>query len=60
MARSRDANGNLRGRSHTNPILNTRMYQVEFAGSEVTELTANVIAEPMYAQCDVEGNKYFS
>ena len=46
------------GRSHTNPILDTRMYQVEFAGGEVTELTANVIAESMNAQCNTEGNKY--
>ena len=45
VARSRDAKGNVMGRSHTNPILDTRMYQVEFAGGEVTELTANVIAE---------------
>ena len=27
-----------------NPILDTRMNQVYFAGGEVTELTANVIA----------------
>ena len=58
VARSRDANGNVMGRSHTIPILDTRMYQVEFAGGEVTELTANVIAESMYAQCDSEGNEY--
>ena len=57
-ARSRDANENVMGRSHTNPILDTRMYQVEFAGGEVTELTANVITESMYAQCNSEGNDY--
>ena len=44
-ARSQDASGNMRGRSHTNPILDTQMYQVEFTGCEVTELTTNVIAE---------------
>ena len=60
VARSRDANGNVMGRSHTIPILDTRMYQVEFAGGEVTELTANVIAESMYAQCDLEGMCIYS
>ena len=58
VARSRDSNGNVMERSHTNPILNTRIYQEEFAGGEVTKLTANVIAESMYAQCDLEGNEY--
>ena len=47
------------GRSHTNPILNTRMYQIKFDGDEVTELTTNVISESMYAQCDADGNKYY-
>ena len=46
------------GRSHTNPIFDTRMYQVEFAGGEVTELTVNVIPESMYAQCNLQGNEY--
>ena len=43
VTRSQDAIGNVMGRSH--PILDTRTYQVEFAGGKVTELTANVIAE---------------
>ena len=58
VARSRDANGNVIGSSHTNPILDTRMYQVEFAGGKVTELSANIIAESMYAQCNSKGNEY--
>ena len=47
VARSKDTNENLIGRSDTNPILDTRTYQVEFAGGEVTELTTNVIAKSM-------------
>ena len=43
-------------RAHTNPIFNTRMYQIECAGGEVTELTTNVIAESMYTQYDADGN----
>ena len=30
------------------------MYHTEFAG----ELTTNIIAQSMYAQCDADGNKY--
>ena len=58
VARSSDAKGSMIGRSDTDPILDTRMYQVEFAGHEVTELTTNFIAETMYAQCNSEGNEY--
>ena len=58
VARSRDANGNVMGRFHTNPILDTRTYQVEFAGGEVAELTTKVIAESVYAQCSSDGDEY--
>ena len=44
--------------AHENPILDTRMYQVEFAGGKVPELTANVIAESMYVQWDADGNEH--
>ena len=47
VARSREAKGNVMGRSHTNPVLDTRMYQVESTGDKVTELTPNVIAESL-------------
>ena len=58
MVRSQDANQNVIGRSHTNPILDLRKYQVEFAGGKVTELSINVIAESMYTQCNLDGNEY--
>ena len=58
VARSRDSNEKVMSRSHTNPFLDTRMYQVAFDGGKVTELTPNVIAESMYAQYDSEGNEY--
>ena len=58
VPRSKYAKGNVMGRSHTNLILDTQIYQVEFARGHVTELTANIIAESMYAQCDTEGNEY--
>ena len=41
-----------------NPIIDTRMYQVEFAWGEVTELTTAIIAKSIYAQCNADGNDY--
>ena len=41
------ANGNVMGRARANPILDTRMDKVEYAGGEITELTNNIIAESM-------------
>ena len=38
--------------------MDTRLYQVEFKGGEVTKLTANVIAESVYAKCEADGNEY--
>ena len=48
--------GNLISRSNQNHILDTCLYEVEFPRDEITELTANIIAESMYAQCDVNRN----
>ena len=58
VAQSHDANGNIISRAHKNPILDTWMYQIEFAMVKVTELTANVIAESMCTQCDADSNEY--
>ena len=56
--RSRTDNGELFGKSNTNPILDTRSYDVEFPDGNVKSYTANVIAENMVAQCDPLGNQY--
>ena len=56
IERVRDPDGNVIGREHRNPILDTRRYKVKFDDGDVTELTANVIAESMYAQMDGNGN----
>jgi hypothetical protein len=57
-AQKRDAEGNPKGCANPNPILNTREYTVTFDDGDVTDLTANLIAESMYAQCDPNGNQY--
>ena len=41
-----------------NPILDTRVYNVKFSDGENAKLGANIVAECMYAQCDIEGNQY--
>ena len=45
------------GRAHTNPILDTKTYQVEFVVDDVTESTTNIIAESMYANHDADKNE---
>ena len=52
------ADENVVGGSNDNPILDTMEYSVEFDDGEFSELTANVIAESMYAACDDSGNEY--
>jgi len=44
--------------SDTNPILDSRTYEVEFPNGEATEYSANVIAKNMFAQFDMEGNQF--
>ena len=46
------------GKDQTNTVLNTRIYQVEFAGGRVIELTANILAELMYAPFDADRHEY--
>ena len=56
--RKRDADGNPVGRRNTNPILDSRVYEVEFPDGHVEEYAANVIAECIYSQVDDEGNQF--
>lgn len=56
--RKRDSDGTLRGTANENPILDTRTYEVEFPDGEITEYAANVIAENMWSQCDLDGKQF--
>ena len=58
IGRKRDRDGEAKGVANTNPILDTRTYDVEFPDGEITEYLANVIAENMFAKCDMEGNQF--
>jgi hypothetical protein len=56
--RKRMLDGSVAGKANKNPILDTRTYEVEFPDGQVAEVSANVIAQNMYAMCDTEGNQY--
>jgi hypothetical protein len=53
--RKRELDGTVRGRANANSMLDTRTYEIEFPDGRSDEYTANVIAENMYDQCDIEG-----
>ena len=56
--RKRNADGNIKGQAHKNAKCDTREYVVTFPDGAEAEYSANVIAENMYAQCDLDGNQY--
>jgi hypothetical protein len=58
IGRKHDARDDPIGNANTNPILDLRVYHVEFEDGDVCELTANVIGKSMYGSCDADGNEY--
>ena len=46
------------GRSHNNPILDTRIYEVEYKDGHKSLLASNAILENMFSWVDREGNRY--
>jgi hypothetical protein len=57
-ARKRDWDGNPVGHANDNPIPDTGSYIVKFNDGDQTELTAKMIDESLYSQCDPNGNQY--
>mmetsp|Transcript_26808 Transcript_26808/g.40563 ORF Transcript_26808/g.40563 Transcript_26808/m.40563 type:complete len:138 (-) Transcript_26808:449-862(-) len=55
--RLKDHRGNPIGTAHDNPILDTRMYEVEYADGSKQALSANVIAENLFASVDEERHR---
>jgi len=53
-----DRDGNPIGLANANPILDTQSYIVHFDNGDQTELTANMIAESLYSQCDPDRHEY--
>jgi hypothetical protein len=57
-SRKRDKDGNPVGLANTNPILDMREYTFTLDDGDETVLSANLIAEAMYAQCNPDRNQY--
>jgi hypothetical protein len=58
LRRKRDSDGNPIGVAHRNPVLDTRVYEVQFPDGRTEEVAANVIAQALYSQCDPDGNEF--
>ena len=56
--RKRDANDHIVGRAHQKVACDTRECIVEFPDGAEAEFSANMIAENMYAQRDIDGTQY--
>jgi hypothetical protein len=56
--RLRDKDGIPIGTANDNPILDTRMYEVEYLDGHKASLAANTIAQNLFAQVDEEGNRH--
>ena len=55
VRRKRDSSGTLVGTSHSNPILDSRIFELEFPDGRTEEYALNSIVESLYAQVDDEG-----
>ena len=53
-----DDAGNLVGKHHPNPLVNTSKYSVEYEDGSREELASNIIAEAIFAKVDDEGREY--
>jgi hypothetical protein len=58
IGQKRDAQGDPIGNTNANLIMDSCVYCMEFDDGDVCELTANIIAESMYASCYADGNEY--
>ncbi|KAI2491297.1 Reverse transcriptase (RNA-dependent DNA polymerase) [Fragilaria crotonensis] len=58
VKRLRDKDGLPIGTANDNPILDTRMYKVEFQDGHKASMAANAIAENLFSQIDDEGNRH--
>jgi hypothetical protein len=53
----KDKDGKPFGIANSNPILNTRVFNVEFVDGYTVSMTANAIAEHLFLQVDSEGSR---
>ena len=53
-----DGSGNPIGRRHDNPIIESKLYEVEFSDGENISLATNGIAENTFSQVDKQGHHH--
>jgi hypothetical protein len=58
IGRVTDDSGKPIGKANNNPVLDSRLYKVEFHDGHIEHITASNIAECMFAQVDEEGNHF--
>ena len=58
VKRARGNDGEFIGRSHNNPLMDSREYWIEFPDGDEEKYAANVIAENLYSQVDSKGWRY--
>ena len=56
--RLRDKDGIPIGTANDNPILDSRVYEIEYLDGHKASLAANSIAENLFAQVDEGGNRH--
>ena len=57
-SRKRTATGMLKGTEHDNPMMDTRVYEVEFPDGSYDEYAANVLIENLYQHIDDDGKHH--
>ncbi len=57
-SRKQDSNGNPIGTPNSNPLLDTRVYNVTFPDGRTDAYAANIIAKNIYSKVDLEGHRY--
>ena len=56
--RKHNSYGNLLGARHSNPFLDTHVYEVKFQDGATNEYATNITVENLYSNTDPEGNKF--
>jgi hypothetical protein len=58
IGRKRNRDGNLIGHRHINPIIDSRIYIVEFPDGSIKDISFNILAEHLFSQVDDEGKQH--
>jgi hypothetical protein len=58
IRRKRNHDGNLIGKHNDNPMLDTRVYEVEFRDGSYAEYASNILTEDLFSQIDDDSYSY--